>query len=646
VGKCLLTVLSLVLVFWNPRGLVNKVTEFKGELDAVGAAYAGVSESQTYKDGLALSDGKWKWEAGTEGRPSESGAGGVARGMGALINSEMAQASMIRKGKYTMWHRLELEGAEKALVVGVGYFPNAQDVKGHAAANKELRLAIAELVEQGYSVVFGGDLNAHTGANGDLTPSDTAGAMLLETVELSGMMLVNTMPGMCEGGPSRVQVMENEVQESTLDYIMCTTDLSPYITSMVIPGDQMGSDHRRCVLTMSGLSLKAPVKKGRREVWDIEAIPEPHTAEHSIWTAACRAKFNSWLRHTTNMLRGWHAADSTRTAAMGDMVEWSFQSALDELAAEQLGTKWIGPKGSAMLCSAARAAIAHRELCQDALRWVMHDNLAPEDARRDARVQFLAASRAVLAVAEKKKRVAELRLFRDVEAKQGDSKLFWGKFKAVRNSIVVQKSPPPVAIDASGATVTQPVLVLKAWRDFSASIASSDLTGSPEEGIYDEDFRDEVENRLAWLRAVRIHQPSLDKPFTMLEVFAAIRKLRMGAAPGEDGILADIVKSAAEAVGTNKLTPGNTMVEAMTVLFNFMFEHELWPERWSTGVISPLFKHDSRLDPANYRPITLLSIMGKLFGSVVNSRLAAFSETTGSISDEQGGFRRARGTPD
>jgi hypothetical protein len=38
--------------------------------------------------------------------------------------------------------------------------------------------------------------------------------------------------------------------------------------------------------------------------------------------------------------------------------------------------------------------------------------------------------------------------------------------------------------------------------------------------------------------------------------------------------------------------------------------------------------------------------MSKLFGSVVNARLQAFSEATGSISDEQGGFRPARGTPD
>ena len=35
----------------------------------------------------------------------------------------------------------------------------------------------------------------------------------------------------------------------------------------------------------------------------------------------------------------------------------------------------------------------------------------------------------------------------------------------------------------------------------------------------------------------------------------------------------------------------------------------------------------------------LLSVMGKLFESMVNSRLLNFSESVGSVSDEQGGFR-------
>ena len=64
------------------------------------------------------------------------------------------------------------------------------------------------------------------------------------------------------------------------------------------------------------------------------------------------------------------------------------------------------------------------------------------------------------------------------------------------------------------------------------------------------------------------------------------------------------------------------------------------------GIIFPLYKQDSRLQPGNYRPIALLSVVGKLFGSIIESRLSEWAERNFALADEQGGFRRCRGTPD
>ena len=632
---------AAVLVFWNARGILNKEVEFKGFLADQEAIYAGISESQTYKSGRALSDGRWRWDAGQEEGPSEHGSA-PTRGVGAFVDTMRTGASVVRSGKCTLWHRIEVADGAKPLVVGVGYFPHAKDVQGHLEAHKELSADLAFFREKGYRTVFGGDMNAHVGANGDVTPTDTAGLMLLETMQWSDMVLVNTMPGMCSGGPSRVQVRRDGTQQSTIDYVMCSPDVACCVESMVMHGEQMGSDHRALVLSLKGLNLKPPGGAQPREVWRLEAIPT--LPEHSL-VEAYRAKFGRWLNHTSNFIRAANAMGA-EAARLSEVLDWSFQQALDETAAVQLGTKWVGPKTTPVLDAAGRMAVQQREICEDVMKWVMNDRDASEQARKESRTQFLAANREVLAVASKRRQIAELRLFRDVEAKQGDSKLFWSRFRKVRNSIVVSKSPPSIATNAEGDTVTHPLDVLRAWRDFSAGIASPDLAGSREEGRYDDKYKVEVEERLAWLRKVRVHQPHLDYPITAREVFAAIRKLRMGSAPGEDGILADILKTAADAVNNSKLRGHNTVVEALVLLFNFMFDNEVWPARWSSGVILPIHKHDSRLDPSNYRPITLLSIVGKLFGSVVNARLQAFMEATGSISDEQGGFRKKRGTPD
>ena len=93
-------------------------------------------------------------------------------------------------------------------------------------------------------------------------------------------------------------------------------------------------------------------------------------------------------------------------------------------------------------------AQAQHLLCQDLMHASMRDPAASEKDRREARRSFLQSSRHMLAVNARKKRLAELRLFRDVEEKQADSKLFWAKFKTVRNSVFVSKSPPPVAVDS------------------------------------------------------------------------------------------------------------------------------------------------------------------------------------------------------
>ena len=61
----------------------------------------------------------------------------------------------------------------------------------------------------------------------------------------------------------------------------------------------------------------------------------------------------------------------------------------------------------------------------------------------------------------------------------------------------------------------------------------------------------------------------------------------------------------------------------------------------------PLYKNKGSIDdPDNYRGITLLSCVGKLFTAVLNERLTMFLESTGTIGDEQAGFRAGFPTMD
>ena len=634
-----------MLMFFNPRSIGNKVDVVKNSMINRGVVYAGISESCTYNDSTGLSDATFRWDAGTEGKP-KSGSG-PTRGMGAFIDRTSVKASIVETGTYTMWHRVETtssdqDGDGRPLFVGVGYFPDSQDTKGHVKANKELLACLRKYRDLGH-VVFGGDLNAHTGLNFDDTPMDNAGVMLLETVNDAGMLLINAMAGKCTGGPTRVQVQEKGVQQSTIDYVMCSPSLAINIDSLVIDTDQMDSDHRPLYLTLRGLTAERPARTPTREVWNISDIPCP--PDDWSWVVACRGQFAEWLGEAGGIIKSLDAS-KVESQRIADILDWSFQRALDGVAADHLGTKDIRIRPTPGLDAATKLLVQQRQVAQELMWLTLGSPDATNADKTAARKHFMAASGTVKSAAMRKRELSELSLFRDVEDKQGDSKEFWGRYKRLKGTTRTDKSPPPVASNEEGAVVTDPIEVLKIWRSFSATIASANLEGTEEEGKYDDEHKREVEDRLELLRRARLHHPILDRPITRLEVWTAVRKMKLGKAPGEDGVLTDILKTAADAVGTSKMRGDNTVITSLCLLFNFVLDREVWPERWGTGVIFPLHKADSRLDPSNFRPITLLSVVGKLFGIIVNSRVTRYSEAVGAISDEQGGFRIHRGCPD
>ncbi len=59
--------------------------------------------------------------------------------------------------------------------------------------------------------------------------------------------------------------------------------------------------------------------------------------------------------------------------------------------------------------------------------------------------------------------------------------------------------------------------------------------------------------------------------------------------------------------------------------FNKVFDSGILPEKWLIGTIKPIYKMNGPLtDPINYRPITILSCLGKLFKPVLNERINKF----------------------
>ena len=65
-----------------------------------------------------------------------------------------------------------------------------------------------------------------------------------------------------------------------------------------------------------------------------------------------------------------------------------------------------------------------------------------------------------------------------------------------------------------------------------------------------------------------------------------------------------------------------------------------------TALLLIFFKKGDREDPGNYRGITLLSVVGKVFCKILNNRLVQCLGKEGVLHEEQAGFRLYRGCMD
>jgi len=127
----------------------------------------------------------------------------------------------------------------------------------------------------------------------------------------------------------------------------------------------------------------------------------------------------------------------------------------------------------------------------------------------------------------------------------------------------------------------------------------------------------------------------INDDITIKEIKTLISKLKNNKACGTDNIYAELIKNAPE-----------EMFHLITNFFNLILNTGDVPEIWTHGIIAPIHKKGARSDPNNYRGITLLCVMGKLFTAVLNSRITSFLDATGTIGPEQAGFRAEYSTND
>ena len=82
-------------------------------------------------------------------------------------------------------------------------------------------------------------------------------------------------------------------------------------------------------------------------------------------------------------------------------------------------------------------------------------------------------------------------------------------------------------------------------------------------------------------------------------------------------------------------------------LFNNCLKESCFPDCWKVSLVVPVFKNvGERSTAKSYHPVSLLSVVSKVFEKLVNSRIVDHLEKCGLFSDFQYGFRSSRSTAD
>lgn len=87
-------------------------------------------------------------------------------------------------------------------------------------------------------------------------------------------------------------------------------------------------------------------------------------------------------------------------------------------------------------------------------------------------------------------------------------------------------------------------------------------------------------------------------------------------------------------------------VPIFKILFNSMFDNGIYPDNWTECIVILVPKSGDLSDPNNFRPIVLVSILSKIFTSILTERLLSWSEDEQKLIDNQFGFRPGHSTVD
>ncbi len=196
------------------------------------------------------------------------------------------------------------------------------------------------------------------------------------------------------------------------------------------------------------------------------------------------------------------------------------------------------------------------------------------------------------------------------------SKTWWTLVKERQGTSHQESIPPLSKGDGTTATNSKEKAELLAEL-FSNKMTVDDPTRSPPQLDLESD------------------QTVMTVEVTQEQVERLLRAVDVKKATGPDNISPQVLRHCA-----------SELAGPLSQVFSACVGGNTWPSVWKEARVVPVHKKNSRADPVNYRPISLLSVVGKVFERIVAEVICRHLDDNNLLSNQQFGFRSGRSTSD
>ena len=196
-------------------------------------------------------------------------------------------------------------------------------------------------------------------------------------------------------------------------------------------------------------------------------------------------------------------------------------------------------------------------------------------------------------------------------------KKIWQGIKGIIN-IKTKDQDSPNCIEVNNDLVTNNTQICNEYNNYFSTVADNILKKSktPMLTTFDKYLKNPNSSSFAF------------EPCTPNEVFLLIAALNISKSTGPNGIPTEILKMI-----------NFTICVPLSKIINICISNGVHPEKLKLAHVIPIFKKGCRLLVSNYRPISLLSNVNKIFEKIMHKRIYSFLEKFNLLYKLQFGFR-------